>query len=1086
MITKETIDTIKYRADIVSVANSLGLNLKKQGRLYAAVCPFHDDHDPSLKINQQTGTFNCYVCGAHGDVFDLVMKLRNCDFIEAAKELAKQYGVEIQDDHKPQDPEKEQRRKSYEKAMKVATEWFQEQLWAFMEQPASLQVDKEPAAEGVETQNVASPKNRRSEASAPTPLDYALGRFKEETLKAWQIGYAPEGWSGLKDHLRSKGVDEAVAIELGLLKRNEKGSVYDTFRGRLMFPIRDVRGRVIAFSGRDLTGAAAEKKTGKYVNSPETPLYKKARTLMGIDHALPAIRKYDVCVLVEGNADVIHMHQIGVHNVVAACGTALTDEHIEQISRFTPNIALLYDSDTAGRNAAERSAKLITDKGLNAIILTIPDDEDGLKQDPDTFFKNTAQFKEFYNSYKKSYWTLLAEMKAENCANDEMYRARTMKEIASLFYKRGDSETATIVDELSKIIGKKAVWNKTIKELKEGDREKEREKAYNERSAEQNEMFTKYGFYVRDHCYWFHSLKGEGMFQGSNFDLKPLFHIESTVNAKRLYEITNTYGVTKVLEFPQKDLISLSAFKLRCESLGNFLFDGGETGLAKIKQYLYEKTESCKEITQLGWQKEGFFAWSNGIVSDGEFKPVNDYGIAKHNGENYYIPAMSAFYRNDRDLFKFERKFKHDTESKTTLNEWWILFSTVYGVNSVAGLAFYVASLFKDHIRSKEGFFPIYNIFGVRGSGKTEMANSMMQLFGHHEVDISMKTTTLPSLADQVARTANALCHIDEYKNDLEYDRLEFLKGLWNNIGRSRMNMDKDKKKETTPVDCGVILTGQDMPTADNALFTRVIFTRFSKTGFTEEEGILFKRLKEMEKGGLTGITNEILMMREEFVRRYNENRDRVHDDMCRTERKGDYEDRIWRGWSIMVNAIKTLTSMFRIDLTYDYALRELCNMMKTQQAEAKSENDIAVFWRMFAVMAKRGEIEDGYDFCIKTGGKFTFEKGEINCEGAPMTVIGIDLAPCVSLYRQLAKKEGVKTILDKGTLEYYLVNSPEYLGRWKKRVKVRTDKRLGDVVHTDSENNITVPTTSIRLYAFNYKRLGLDIEAEWERQNEL
>lgn len=1063
MITKETIDTIKYRADIVSVANGLGLNLKKQGRLYAAVCPFHDDHDPSLKINQQTGTFNCYVCGAHGDVFDLVMKLRNCDFIEAAKELAKQYGVEIQDDHKPQDPEKEQRRKSYEEAMKVATEWFQEQLWAFMEQPASPQVDKKP-----------------------TPLDYALGRFKEETLKAWQIGYAPEGWSGLKDHLRSKGVDEAMAIELGLLKRNEKGSVYDTFRGRLMFPIRDVRGRVIAFSGRDLTGAAAEKKTGKYVNSPETPLYKKARTLMGIDQALPAIRKYDVCVLVEGNADVIHMHQIGVHNVVAACGTALTDEQIEQISRFTPNIALLYDSDTAGRNAAERSAKLITDKGLNAIILTIPDDEDGIKQDPDTFFKSTAQFKEFYNSYKKSYWTLLAEMKAENCANDEMYRARTMKEIASLFYKRGDSETATIVDELSKIIGKKAVWNKTIKELKEGDREKEREKAYNERSAEQNEMFTKYGFYVRDHCYWFHSLKGEGMFQGSNFDLKPLFHIESTVNAKRLYEITNTYGVTKVLEFPQKDLISLSAFKLRCESLGNFLFDGGETGLAKIKQYLYEKTESCKEITQLGWQKEGFFAWSNGIVSDGEFKPVNDYGIAKHNGENYYIPAMSAFYRNDRDLFKFERKFKHDTESKTTLNEWWILFSTVYGVNSVAGLAFYVASLFKDHIRSKEGFFPIYNIFGVRGSGKTEMANSMMQLFGHHEVDISMKTTTLPSLADQVARTANALCHIDEYKNDLEYDRLEFLKGLWNNIGRSRMNMDKDKKKETTPVDCGVILTGQDMPTADNALFTRVIFTRFSKTGFTEEEGILFKRLKEMEKGGLTGITNEILMMREEFVRRYNENRDRVHDDMCRTERKGDYEDRIWRGWSIMVNAIKTLTSMFRIDLTYDYALRELCNMMKTQQAEAKSENDIAVFWRMFAVMAKRGEIEDGYDFCIKTGGKFTFEKGEINCEGAPMTVIGIDLAPCVSLYRQLAKKEGVKTILDKGTLEYYLVNSPEYLGRWKKRVKVRTDKRLGDVVHTDSENNITVPTTSIRLYAFNYKRLGLDIEAEWERQNEL
>ncbi len=1065
MITKGTIDAIKYRADIVDVANGLGLNLKKQGRLYAAVCPFHDDHDPSLKINPQTGTFNCYVCGAHGDVFDLVMKLRNCDFIEAAKELARQYGVEIRDDHKPQDPEREQRRKSYEEAMKVATEWFQEQLWAFKEQPAPQQVDK-----------------------IPTPLDYALGRFKEETLKTWHIGYAPESWGGLKDHLKAKGVDQETAIELGLLKRNEKGSVYDVFRGRLMFPIRDVRGKVVAFSGRDLTGAAAEKKTGKYVNSPETPLYKKARTLMGIDQALPAIRKYDVCVLVEGNADVIHMHQIGVHNVVAACGTALSDEHIEQISRFTQNIALLYDSDTAGRNAAERSARIITDKGLNAIILTIPDDENGLKQDPDTFFKSTAQFKEFYNSYKKSYWTLLAEMKAENCENDEMYRARTMKEIASLFYKRGDSETATIVDELSKIIGKKAVWNKTIKELKDGDREKEREKAYNERSAEQNEMFTKYGFYVRDHCYWFHSLKGEGMFQGSNFDLKPLFHIESTVNAKRLYEITNTYGVTKVLEFPQKDLISLSAFKLRCESMGNFLFDGGEVGLAKIKQYLYEKTESCKEITQLGWQKEGFFAWSNGIVSDGEFKPVNKNGIARHKEANYYIPALSDFYKNDADLFTFERRFVHAAESRTTLNEWWIMFSSVYGVNAVAGLAFYTATLFRDHICKREGFFPIYNIFGVRGSGKTEMAKSMMQLFGKHEVDVSLKTATLPSLADHVSRISNALCHIDEYKNDLEYDKLEFLKGLWNSIGRSRMNMDKDKKRETTAVNSGVILTGQDMPTADNALFTRVIFTRFSKTGFTEEEGALFNRLKEMEKRGVTGITNEIVIRRDEFLQLYDQNRSQVYDDMGRIERKSEYEDRIWRGWAILINAVKTLTSMFRIDLGYEYSLKELCGMMKTQQEAARTEDDVSVFWRIVSVLAKSGDIESEYDYVIKTGVHFKFEKLEINRdEGSPLTVLAIEIDRCVSLYRQLAQKEKLKTVLNRDTLEYYLVNSPAYIGRWPKRMKKRVDHLQEKDVQVDvMTGNVKVLTYVPRLYAFDYNRVGIDIDTEWEAKNEI
>lgn len=1063
MITKETIDSIKSAADIVSVASDLGMSPKKQGKLWAVVCPFHQDHDPSMKLYPDTGTYHCYVCEAHGDVFDLVMEVNNCEFIDAAKWLAKKYGIEVKEESKPRDPAKEEHENRQRTAMKLATEWYQKQLWAFKGQPAPAKGEKDP-----------------------TPLDYALNRFNEETLHTWQIGYAPETWDGLLQHLRANHVPDAVALEMDLIKPNEKGGYYDTFRGRIMFPVRDKRGRVIAFSGRDITGKHKEKKAAKYLNSAETALYKKSQVLFGLDQAIQAIRKYDVCILVEGNADVVHMHQIGVHNVVAACGTALSSAQIEQISTFTNNIALLYDCDNAGRAAAEKSARLISESGKNTIVLTIPEDEDGNKQDPDSYFKNKTQFKTFYNSFKKTYWVMLAEMKAENCENDSAYRSRTMKEIASLFYKRGKTEIATIIEELASVIPTKALWGKAVKELYDDDKSNERLKESEERTAEQNEMYTKYGFFVKDHCYWFHSLKGEGMFQGSNFDLKPLFHIESTINAKRLYEITNTYGVKRVIEFKQKDLITPAAFRLCVESLGNFLFDGGEMGLAKIKRYLYEKTDSCKEITQLGWQREGFYAWGNGIVSNGKFIPVNDYGIVRHENENYYIPATSAFYRNDRDLFQFERIFVHNTESYTTINEWWILFSTVYGVNAVAGLAFYVASLFRDHIFAKEGFFPIYNIFGVRGSGKTAMAKSMMQLFGHHEVDISMKTTTLPSLADAVARTSNAICHIDEYKNDIEYDRMEFLKGAWNGIGRSRMNMDRDKKKETTPVNCGLILTGQDMPTADNALFTRVIFTRFSKTGFTEEESKMFKRLDEMEKRGLTGITNSILAKRDEFIKFYDENRHHVEDEMCTITNKSEYEDRIWRDWAIMVNACKCILSLFHIDMNYDYALKELCGLMKIQQSEAKSENDVAIFWRMFKVLAKRGEIEDGYDFCIKTSGKFTLEKKDILCDGAPMTIIGIDLAPCVSLYRQLARKEGVKTILDSATIEYYLTNSPEYLGRWKKRVKVRTDRLNGDRVRTDTDNNITVQTTTSRLYAFDYKRLNLDIDVEWEAQNKL
>jgi len=1044
MISKDTIDSIKFQAQIDSVASTFGLTLKKKGKRYAAVCPFHEDHDPSLQIDPQTGTYHCFVCGAHGDVFSLVRKLNNCDFVEAVKELAKMYGVSVKEDHE-ENPEIVKERKDLYEVNRIATEWFVSQLSGFAR-------------------------------------DYALKRFKEDTVAQWQIGHAPNEWHLLRDHLRSKGISDETSIKAGLLCRSDKGNVYDVFRGRLMFPIRDTRGRVIAFSGRDIT---MEDNVAKYINTKGTTVYKKEQTLLGIDMALHAINHYDVCIVVEGNADVVKMHQIGVHNTVATCGTALTEEHVSEISKYTKNIAILYDSDRAGRENAQKAAAMITQSGCNALILTIPT-EDGKKEDPDSYFDSVQKFKEFYNDCKKTYWAMLAEMKADNCSRDATYKAKTVKEIAKLFYQRKEGERTAIINELAEIIPNKSLWNNTVKELRGDDVEAEREKAQKDRTAEQNEMYTKYGFYEHKHCYWFHSIKGEGMFQGSNFTLKPLFHIESTVNAKRLYEITNTFGVTKVLEFPQKDLISLSAFKLRCESLGNFLFDGGEIGLSKIKQYLYEKTESCKEITQLGWQKEGFFAWSNGIVSDGEFKPVSRNGIARHRDENYYIPALSSFYANDETLFQFERKFKHNEESNRPINEWWIMFSTVYGINAIAGLGFYIATLFKDHIRAKEGFFPIYNIFGVKGSGKSEMAQSLLQLFGSLPKGINMTTATLPAMADHVSQTSNSLCHIDEYKNSVEYEKVEFLKGLWDGVGRSRMNMDKDKKKEMTAVDCGVMLTGQEMPTADIALFSRVIFTRFSKTGFTEEERTLFNRLKEMEKKGITSITNEIVSKRKEFIERYEENRDRVYADMSATVDKSMFEDRIWRNWAIIVNAIRSLLDLFRIDLDYQYAMQHICKMMEEQQAETLKENETAVFWNKFSFLVSDTQIEEGYDYLLQWRNDLKTDRIDMKGNAATsIHVLAIDTKRIFPLYLKRCKDDGVKP-LPEPSLKFYLENSPEYLGVWAKKVKVRTNGMQGDKIQTDVDNNIMVKTVTKRLLAFDYTKLGLEIDSGWDRKNEL
>ena len=268
-------------------------------------------------------------------------------------------------------------------------------------------------------------------------------------------------------------------------------------------------------------------------------------------------------------------------------------------------------------------------------------------------------------------------------------------------------------------------------------------------------------------------------------------------------------------------------------------------------------------MVQLGWQKEGFWAWGNGIFND-KFTPVDSYGIVRHGEKSYYIPAFSSIYDHEEGLYTFERGFIH-IESNITLNEYCQKIVKVFGENAKIVMCFYFASLFRDIIVKRFGIFPVLNMFGPKGAGKTACAESIVQFFGRLAKTPNVNNTSLPALGEHVATSCNAICHIDEYRNDIDINKREFLKGLWDGSGRSKMNMDKDKKKEMTLVDQAVILTGQQMATADIALFSRLIFLSFTKVEFNESQRAEFVCLKEIEKQGLTHITHQILRFRENF-----------------------------------------------------------------------------------------------------------------------------------------------------------------------------------------------------------------------------
>ena len=1064
MIPLDQIQQIKQEAELKQVVESLGVELKRAGANYVGRCPFHNEKTGSFYVHPRNQHWKCYGCGEGGNAIDFVMKKKGCDFTEAVKYVADVIGFTITDDYHETAEQRQVRERKMQQVdvNRLAVVWFQEQL------------------------------RNNKEAMA-----YVKSRgWSDETLQQWEIGYAPDDWSALFEWLRKeKKVAYDVLTRSTLFGKSKQGTYYSVFRDRIMFPILNASGDPVAFSGRILHGET-EKNRGKYINSSGNEkdpnnIYVKGETLFGWNFARRTAVDQGEVVLVEGNPDTIKMHQIGICNVVAACGTALTPMQAKTLAKSVRQAILLYDSDKAGQKATERNGRVLLEAGVMVYTLTIPEQE-GEKQDPDTFFRDGDHFREFKKT-RKSWFQYIAERrKAEIGADPDPAEVATVAaELAKLLLTRDEGERMGYVDQLAKIIPPKKVWNAAIKQANQKTTKELNSAGFDK---EQEKMIDEYGFFVRNHCYHIIANQDGGYRQVSNFELEPLFHIESTINAKRLYRLTNNRGIRRELEIAQKDMVSLTAFKTKVESFGNFLFTGTDGDLNKIKAYLYEHTKTCREVEQLGWQREGFWAWSNGVLDDnGEMRSIDELGSVEAKGQWYYLPALSSFFKADTQLFQFERRFIH-TPSGTDLNTLAEKMLVVYGDNAIVGIGYTLATLFRDYIFRRFNSFPMLNIFGQKGTGKTEMAITLLHLFGNHADGLNMTNATLPALADHVSHCRNALVHIDEYKNSVEYDKIEFLKGLYDGTGRSRMNMDRDKKKEMTPVDCGIILTGQERTTADNALFSRVIYLTVSQTVFSAEQNAAYEDLKRYEKQGLTCITNELLAQREWVLENYEKQLAITKEEMRQATDTRHIEGRILQNWTMVLAMLRTLEGRIALPFNYDQALKVFVEGMERQNGEVKSSNEIANFWVAVETMLTNGDIETGYDL------KLYFGKSDVRChKGSGVSrqemnysqtydVIYLSTSRVFKLYAKLMKgtKDSKSSIIDEGSLRHYLTAQDEYMGECVKMFKVPTRLRQNPGEgrsFTESGQALQVLQKANRSLVFNYAKLvenyGIDLKVE-------
>ena len=343
MIPREYIDEVVRRSDITEVVSSY-VQLRHRGRTHTGLCPFHSEKTPSFVVYPETQSFYCFGCGAGGDVITFVRKINNLDYVEAVKMLAGRAGMPM-----PEEDDKAGRLRSRVLAInKEAARFFYEQLNA-------------------------------ENDDARTARAYWRGRgLSDSTIRRFGLGYSPNDFGALRRHLRARGYTEEEMLASGLQKRSEKGNVYDVFRGRVMTPIFDLRGNVIAFGGRVL----GDEKP-KYINSPETLVYKKSKAMFALNIAKKsASRRYILC---EGYMDVISLHQAGFDTAVAACGTALTPDQVRLLGEYADEVVLCYDSDEAGQKATARSLGLFAESPVKVSVLNIP----GAK-DPDEFIKKNG------------------------------------------------------------------------------------------------------------------------------------------------------------------------------------------------------------------------------------------------------------------------------------------------------------------------------------------------------------------------------------------------------------------------------------------------------------------------------------------------------------------------------------------------------------------------------------------------------------------------------------------------------------------------------------------------------------------------
>lgn len=1054
MIAKHTIEKVQDAANIVDVVSDFVI-LKKSGTNWKCCCPFHAENTPSFVVSPSKNSWHCYgKCSEGGDAISFLMKHESFSYPDAVRYLARKYSIEVEEETDKKAVESHRKQEALLIVNKAAQEFFARQL--------------------------------RTEREA---YAYAVSRWGEEYILEQGIGYAPNSWDSLLNFLVSNGYSIDAAAEVGLLTAKEDGKgFFDFYRDRITIPVRDRFHRVIAFTCRAVPRPLlpGEKQPPKYLNSKASAIYDKGDSIFGIDTALRKAAKEEKMYLMEGAPDAMRLQSLGILNAVASLGGVWTEKHLRQIQRYAANLCFLPDSDPPreegemppGTRYVLTNGALALREGFDVSVRPIPLTQEGEKQDPDSYVTSVEVF-EAMEEVDFIVWA--ARIYLAQAGKETSRKSKAVHAIAELVASTDPVKQEMYIDQLTKMDGKRTLWKKAIQDVAE-------QKADRKGKTIDRDLYEKYGFWIEKDKY-FSYVKGDAT-QWSNFTLMPLYHIKDAVNPKRLFLIHNDKGTEEVVELKTEDMISLNGFRKRVEALGNYIWLAKEEQLQKLKMYLFENVQTAVEVTQLGWHRKGFFAFGNGVFCSGRWNEADKYGIV-HLGDmgNFYLPSRSVIYEDEDMLYQWERKFVYLGENSVTLEGYTQSLIDVFGDNAKVGICFLVATLFRDIVFSYTKHFPMLNLFGPKGSGKSQLGHALMAFFIVNNEPPNIENTTIAALAEAIAQCSNALVHVDEFKNGIDIKKREFFKGLWDGTGRTKMDMDRGKQKQTTRVSSGIIISGQEMATADIALFSRMIFLTFGKSEFTQEEQRRFEAMRSLRAQGLSHVVLAILRHRQKFQAGFCEAYDEVKREVNGKLENKQVETRTVENWIIPLASMRTLGYSIHLPFTYDDMLDVTIEGIMRQNSYVTQNNEVSAFWEGVRALRASGTIFKDGDYRIKFvrelkglrgGAAYTFSEYK-----AVLMLNESSIFPAFSRFAMQTRKD----VMQEGSIKYYLEQSQGFLGI---KNSCRFKQMQNGYEVTKMEGTRTVRMSSVEVaFCFDYEvikeryNLNLDSVSGFEEDAE-